>query len=113
MEKALKHFVHLSSSFLFTLLTTPILLPRTTMTTSQAPVFRLDYKVQSYDWGKVGSSSKVAKFAASSPGFDVDENRPYAEVSCRDPMESLSLSLVWGSSLRINASVPLPQRTQA
>ncbi|GJJ73476.1 mannose-6-phosphate isomerase [Entomortierella parvispora] len=50
------------------------------MTTSQAPIFRLDCKAQSYDWGKVGSESSVAQFAASSPSFVVDENRPYAEL---------------------------------
>lgn len=76
------------------------------MSTSQAPIFRIDCKVQSYDWGKVGSSSKVAKFAASSPGFTVDENRPYAEVSIRDSMASLSPDLMRVSSLRVNATVP-------
>ncbi|KAF9915385.1 Mannose-6-phosphate isomerase [Lobosporangium transversale] len=43
-------------------------------------IFRLDCKAQSYDWGKIGSSSKVARFAATSPGFTVDESRPYAEL---------------------------------
>ncbi|KAI8362583.1 mannose-6-phosphate isomerase, partial [Mortierella sp. GBAus27b] len=50
------------------------------MTSVPPSIFRLDYKVQSYDWGKLGSSSKAAKFASSSPGFVVDENRPYAEL---------------------------------
>ncbi|KAF9936143.1 Mannose-6-phosphate isomerase [Modicella reniformis] len=43
-------------------------------------IFLLDCKAQSYDWGKIGSSSKVAKFASSSPGFTIDESRPYAEL---------------------------------
>ncbi|KAG0052573.1 Mannose-6-phosphate isomerase [Gryganskiella cystojenkinii] len=47
---------------------------------SQAPLFRLDCKAQSYDWGKVGSESSVARFAASSPSFTIDENRPYSEL---------------------------------
>ncbi|KAF9584549.1 Mannose-6-phosphate isomerase [Lunasporangiospora selenospora] len=46
----------------------------------QAPIIRLDCKAQSYDWGKVGSSSKVAKFASSSHTLSVDESRPYAEL---------------------------------
>ncbi|KAG0005521.1 Mannose-6-phosphate isomerase [Entomortierella chlamydospora] len=50
------------------------------MTASQPAVFRLDCKAQSYDWGKIGSSSKVAKFASSSPSFTIDDSRPYAEL---------------------------------
>jgi len=50
------------------------------MSASQSPIFRLDCKAQSYDWGKIGSSSKVARFAACSPAFTVHEDRPYAEV---------------------------------
>ncbi|KAG0263765.1 Mannose-6-phosphate isomerase [Mortierella polycephala] len=50
------------------------------MTPAHPRIFRLDCKAQSYDWGKVGSSSSVARFAATSPGFTVDENRPYAEL---------------------------------
>ncbi|KAG0212986.1 Mannose-6-phosphate isomerase [Mortierella sp. GBA30] len=50
------------------------------MNSEQPSIFRLDCQAQSYDWGKVGSSSKVAQFAASSPGFIIDETRPYAEL---------------------------------
>ncbi|KAF9425855.1 Mannose-6-phosphate isomerase [Podila epigama] len=50
------------------------------MSTTLPPIFRLDCKAQSYDWGKVGTASKVAKFASSSPGFTIDENKPYAEL---------------------------------
>ncbi|KAG0322540.1 Mannose-6-phosphate isomerase [Dissophora globulifera] len=50
------------------------------MATRQPAIFRLDCKAQSYDWGKIGQSSAVAKFALASPGFQFDEKRPYAEL---------------------------------
>ncbi|KAF9167965.1 Mannose-6-phosphate isomerase [Actinomortierella ambigua] len=50
------------------------------MSPPQHPIFRLECKVQSYEWGKIGSSSKVARFAASAPSFQLDENKPYAEL---------------------------------
>lgn len=43
--------------------------------------FRLDAGYQQYDWGKIGSSSAVAKFAAhSDPSVKIDESKPYAEL---------------------------------
>ncbi|KZO93783.1 mannos-6-phosphate isomerase [Calocera viscosa TUFC12733] len=42
-------------------------------------VFQLQAGVQSYDWGKLGSASKAAEFAATT-GFQVDESKPYAEL---------------------------------
>ncbi|EJU05977.1 mannos-6-phosphate isomerase [Dacryopinax primogenitus] len=42
-------------------------------------VFQLRAGVQSYDWGKLGSSSKAAEFAALT-GLDVSESTPYAEL---------------------------------
>ena len=50
---------------------------------NDTPVARLDYVVQSYDWGKLGSSSKVAACAYSNSNghFQVKETTPYAEVS--------------------------------
>lgn len=42
--------------------------------------FQLACGVQSYEWGKIGSASKAAQFGTSSPGFEVDESKPYAEV---------------------------------
>ncbi|KAL3239889.1 mannose-6-phosphate isomerase PMI40 RNJ42_04932 [Nakaseomyces bracarensis] len=43
--------------------------------------FRLDAGYQQYDWGKIGSSSAVAKFAAhSDPSVKIDETKPYAEL---------------------------------
>ncbi len=37
-------------------------------------------KVQSYDWGKLGLSSKVAELASVSSTFTADANKPYAEL---------------------------------
>ncbi len=34
---------------------------------------RLDCAVQTYDWGKKGKDSLVARFKLSDPNFDVDE----------------------------------------
>ena len=56
-------------------------------------VFKIVPTVQQYDWGKLGSSSKVAVFAQSAglSNFHVDEAKPYAEV-CAFVMPSLTLS---------------------
>lgn len=45
-------------------------------------VFQITPTSQSYDWGKLGGSSKVAQFAAASkiPGFELRDGTPYAEV---------------------------------
>ncbi|MBW0498845.1 hypothetical protein O181_038560 [Austropuccinia psidii MF-1] len=43
-------------------------------------VFQLIPQVQSYDWGKIGSQSKVAQFASHSKDFSLDESKPYAEL---------------------------------
>ena len=45
-------------------------------------VFKIVPTVQQYDWGKLGTSSKVAVFSqcAGIPDFHVDESKPYAEV---------------------------------
>jgi mannose-6-phosphate isomerase len=47
-----------------------------------AQVFKILPTVQQYDWGKLGTSSKVAVFARFSglADFHVDESKPYAEV---------------------------------
>ncbi|KAG6885750.1 hypothetical protein C0993_010261 [Termitomyces sp. T159_Od127] len=49
---------------------------------SATPVFKIAPTTQQYDWGKIGSTAKVAQFAAASklPGFTVDESVPYAEL---------------------------------
>ncbi|KAJ7066652.1 mannose-6-phosphate isomerase [Mycena amicta] len=43
-------------------------------------VFKILATAQQYDWGKIGSSSKVAQFATTIPGFSLDETAPYAEL---------------------------------
>lgn len=44
-------------------------------------LFRIDCGYQNYDWGKIGSASAVAQFAATSnPKTTVDEAKPYAEL---------------------------------
>ncbi|KAI1798267.1 mannose-6-phosphate isomerase [Ganoderma leucocontextum] len=45
-------------------------------------VFKIIPTTQKYDWGKIGSSSKVAQYAAASKlsGFTLDESAPYAEL---------------------------------
>ncbi|KAJ7089764.1 RmlC-like cupin domain-containing protein [Mycena belliarum] len=47
-----------------------------------AAVFKITPTTQKYDWGKIGSSSKVAQFASASkiPGFTLDDSAPYAEL---------------------------------
>jgi hypothetical protein len=53
----------------------------TSSSSSTPPVFPLSCGVQTYDWGKVGSNSKAAVYGqVSSPGFEIDEKKPYAEV---------------------------------
>ena len=48
----------------------------------QVPLIRLQCGVNSYDWGKKGSSSAAARFAAATPApdFSIQDGRPYAEV---------------------------------
>lgn len=56
---------------------------------SVPPVFAIIPSVQGYDWGKIGSESKVAQLASASkiPGFKLDEKAPYAEV-CTSTMHT-------------------------
>lgn len=51
------------------------------MTIDFVPAFQLSCGVQSYAWGKIGSSSKAAQYGTTTPGFTIDEKTPYAEVS--------------------------------
>lgn len=44
-------------------------------------LFRINCGYQNYDWGKIGSSSAVAQFVASSDAtVKIDESKPYAEL---------------------------------
>ncbi|CAG7848148.1 Mannose-6-phosphate isomerase; AltName: Full=Phosphohexomutase; AltName: Full=Phosphomannose isomerase; Short=PMI [Serendipita indica DSM 11827] len=46
-----------------------------------SPSFLLQAFTQSYDWGKLGSSSKAAQYArVADPNFRLDEKTPYAEL---------------------------------
>jgi hypothetical protein len=57
---------------------------------STAPVFKIVPGLQSYAWGKKGSSSLAAQLGSRSiPDYEIDDEKPYAEVCL-----SLSLSLV-------------------
>lgn len=49
----------------------------------QVPLFKLQCGVNSYEWGKKGGDSAAARFAATTPaeGFNIESEKPYAEVS--------------------------------
>lgn len=51
----------------------------------QVPLIRLQCGANSYDWGKIGNDSFVARLAAATPsdGFSIQADKPYAEVSSR------------------------------
>ncbi|KAI0018696.1 mannose-6-phosphate isomerase [Xylariomycetidae sp. FL0641] len=46
------------------------------------PLIRLQCGVNSYDWGKIGSESAAAKFAAATPSdtLKIESDKPYAEL---------------------------------
>ncbi|TID18436.1 mannose-6-phosphate isomerase-like [Venturia nashicola] len=48
----------------------------------QVPLIRLQCGCNSYEWGKIGNDSAAAKFAAATPsdGFEIAEDKPYAEL---------------------------------
>ncbi|KAN0140170.1 Mannose-6-phosphate isomerase [Lactarius tabidus] len=64
-------------------------------------VFKIVPTVQQYDWGKLGSSSKVAVFAQSAgiSDFHVDETKPYAELWMGTHPKSPSLISATGETL--------------
>lgn len=53
----------------------------------QVPLFRLGCGVNSYEWGKKGSDSAAARFAAATPKepLSIDPDKPYAEVRVLPP----------------------------
>ncbi|AET39521.1 mannose-6-phosphate isomerase PMI40 Ecym_4481 [Eremothecium cymbalariae DBVPG len=64
-------------------------------------VFRLETGFQQYDWGKVGTSSAVAQYAASSnPSLKIEEDKPYAELWMGTHHKVPSLKLGTDESLR-------------
>ncbi|KAI9466559.1 mannose-6-phosphate isomerase, partial [Lactarius psammicola] len=64
-------------------------------------VFKITPTVQQYDWGKLGSSSKVSVFAKSAglSNFSVDETKPYAELWMGTHPKSPSLISASGETL--------------
>jgi hypothetical protein len=52
---------------------------------STATVFKIVPGLQSYAWGKKGSSSLAAQLGSRSiPDYEIDDEKPYAEV-CLSP----------------------------
>jgi mannose-6-phosphate isomerase class I len=52
------------------------------MSDSFEPIFKITPGVQSYDWGKIGSTSLTAQFADKCiDGFVTQDDKPYAEAS--------------------------------
>ncbi|EPX71061.1 mannose-6-phosphate isomerase [Schizosaccharomyces octosporus yFS286] len=43
-------------------------------------MYRLKCQVMEYDWGRVGNNSLAAQFAKNGSGFEVNEEKPYAEL---------------------------------
>ncbi|KAF8556340.1 mannose-6-phosphate isomerase [Imleria badia] len=69
------------------------------MSSTTEVVFRIAPTLQKYDWGKIGSQSKVAQLAADIPGFVLDNSTPYAELWMGTHVKSPSG--VVGSSLSL------------
>ena len=67
---------------------------KSTTMPSVSPVFALKPTIQSYDWGKRGSDSKVAQLASASSlsGFNLDESAPYAEVSINSARTTICIN---------------------
>ncbi|EOO04208.1 putative mannose-6-phosphate isomerase protein [Phaeoacremonium minimum UCRPA7] len=67
----------------------------------QVPLIRLQCGVNSYDWGKKGSSSAAARFAAATPApdFSIQDGRPYAELWMGTHPSNPSKDLTTGRTL--------------
>ncbi|KAL2193122.1 mannose-6-phosphate isomerase [Corynascus similis CBS 632.67] len=67
----------------------------------QVPLIRLQCGANSYEWGKKGSSSAVAKFAAATPSaeFTIQDDRPYAELWMGTHPSNPSKDLTTGRTL--------------
>ena len=64
-------------------------------------VFRIDCGYQNYDWGKVGSTSAVAQYAAAlNPDTKIDSSKPYAELWMGTHPSVPSFCVDTGKSLR-------------
>ncbi|KOS22672.1 Mannose-6-phosphate isomerase [Escovopsis weberi] len=67
----------------------------------QVPLFRLQCGVNSYDWGKKGSDSAVARFAAATPAddFAIQADKKYSELWMGSHPSNPSRHLETGRSL--------------
>ncbi|KAL2169521.1 hypothetical protein VTG60DRAFT_5914 [Thermothelomyces hinnuleus] len=67
----------------------------------QVPLIRLQCGANSYEWGKKGSSSAVARFAAATPSsdFTIEDDRPYAELWMGTHPSNPSKDLTTGRTL--------------
>jgi hypothetical protein len=69
---------------------------------STAPVFKIVPGLQSYAWGKKGSSSLAAQLGSRSiPDYEIDDEKPYAEVC---PLFPLSLVTRAGQTIHGHCS---------
>ncbi|KAA8892754.1 mannose-6-phosphate isomerase [Sphaerosporella brunnea] len=62
------------------------------------PLYPLKCGTNSYDWGKLGSSSAAAQYAAAN-GFQVDESKPYAELWMGTHPSNPSIDITSGRTL--------------
>lgn len=78
--------------------------------TSFQPIFKITPGVQSYDWGKIGSTSLAAQFGERCiQDFKTDDNKPYAEVSSQSlelPRERSKLTMSLSVALDGNPRHP-------
>ncbi|KAK4039871.1 mannose-6-phosphate isomerase [Parachaetomium inaequale] len=67
----------------------------------QVPLIQLQCGANSYEWGKKGSSSAVARFAAATPSTDfaIQDDRPYAELWMGTHPSNPSKDLTTGRTL--------------
>ncbi|KAF4506477.1 hypothetical protein G6O67_006559 [Ophiocordyceps sinensis] len=67
----------------------------------QVPLFRLGCGVNSYEWGKKGSDSAAARFAAATPKepLSIDPDKPYAELWMGTHPSNPSKDLATGRTL--------------
>lgn len=69
------------SNSLDALLSTSTTVDQEQEVTEENCVRELNCTAQQYAWGKIGSNALVARFkAAQNPAFQIDENKPYAEL---------------------------------
>ncbi|USW47306.1 Putative mannose-6-phosphate isomerase, type I, rmlC-like cupin domain superfamily [Septoria linicola] len=67
----------------------------------QNPLLRLQCGCNSYEWGKIGTDSAAARFAAATPsdGFSIEQEKPYAELWMGTHPSNPSKDLTTGRTL--------------